>query len=77
MSLDGRRTGLNSQIYVTYSLLEQLLIKACQGDDLADELDYCCRFAGNLRAYILKPKYVHSGLTLCNIGSRKFDCVWV
>lgn len=61
--------------YVTYSHLEQLLIKACQGDDFAHELDYCCKFYKDLESTYLEAQLRTLRIDFLQYWKKKFDCV--
>ena len=54
--IGGLKDRFEQPGYATYSKLEQLLIKACRGDDFSHELDFCCNFYNDINKACLEPQ---------------------
>ena len=54
--IGGLKDWFGQPGYATYSKLEQLLIKACRGDDFSHEFDFCCNFYNDINKACLEPQ---------------------
>lgn len=70
--IGGLKDRFEQPGYATYSQLEQLLIKASQGDDFSHELDFCCNFYKDVNRACLQPQLCTFKLDFIKYNKQKF-----
>ena len=72
--IQGLTDRFNQPGYAAYSHLEQLLIKACQGDNFKEDLDFCSDFYGDgLDKTLLEAQLCTLHLDFIRYSEKKFD----
>ena len=72
--IQGLQDRFNQPGYAAYSHLEQLLIKACQGDDFEEDLTFCCNLYGDdVEKNLLEAQLHTLHLDFIRYSMEKFD----
>ena len=70
--IGGLKDRFEQPGYATYSHLEQLLIKACQGDDFSHDLNFCCEFYKEIDRACLQPQLLTIHLDFIRYSKQEF-----
>ena len=71
--IGGLKDWFEQPGYATYSQLEQLLIKASQGKDFSQEVDFCCDFYKDVERACLLSQLHTFQLDFLQYSKQKYD----